>query len=820
MTLAEQIPDIDINGSFTLEINTADEPVSQSAQAGSQTLSIDLPAGPFVRVSASNASMSTAVAALSGSFTFETSGRGEQRQIVLGAIDVAAFFGDSGDPADPDDDTGVSLSDGTLLALVQADGTFALDVAGNAELLNVTDLTLAGGATLRINTTDDDVSRTIRVGGNDYLLEVEADLQEFGVDQGLFKVADFVELSGSFLLRRSVAGGVTTLTAGATDLDIFLGVRRGQPDEVGVAVDGASLGLIIEIPQTGTPNFAVASATGTVSLVGVEELELSGSLAANINRLGRVIDVTVPTSSGAGIPVRFDSPDNAESLAGNAQLTVDGFTELSGAFAFDIDKVNNVDRIKVAGTDVNAFLGQNPDGVLNGGDEIGVQISDGNFAALLLSDENGSSFALDASGTAALIGVTGLTLQGSMAARVNRTGRQINETIGGYTLLCDAHDEVTEFSGSVTLASQDFFRVEGSVGFSKSAGHLAISDGTSADVNLLTIGGENLNGFVGNRGGTADQVGLALSELDFALALVTDAADLDRNWTAVTASAGQVALVGIPGLTLAANSLSVQINRPAADGEVIDFLATPLQVSTGTGTALTLDLDGQQGELLRALGNLEIGVEGFFTASGDFAIERTNSQVTLADSNQSVVNVELLTIGAHGISGFVGINGGSDEAIGLELSDLDFALALASDLATPSRKWSALTAAVGSAAFVGVPDVTLQAVELSIAYNRPIADGVVIDFSASPLEILTGPGSTLTIEHPGDAGALLEASGRLLVDVSVLFQVSGEFALRKASQTLRVDGNDVPVELLTIGASGVNAFAGIGGGSDDAIGMN
>ncbi|MFO0203740.1 MAG: hypothetical protein ACK528_11495, partial [Alphaproteobacteria bacterium] len=427
-------------------------------------------------------------------------------------------------------------------------------------------------------------------------------------------------------------------------------------------------------------------------------------------------------------------------------------------------------RIKVAGTNIQAFLGAGR----GTADEIGAKLNDGQFAAIIDKSEANSGYAFVAAGDAALVGVDGVTLEGSADVRVNRLGYAIDQTIttptGAVQVKFDDATDVTEFTGSVTLAIQDFFRVEGSVGFGKSAGHLAISDGTSADVNLLTIGGENLNGFVGNRSGTADQVGLALSELDFALALVTDAADLDRNWTAVTANAGQVALVGIPGLTLAATSLSVQINRPAADGEVIDFLATPLQVSTGTGTALTLDLDGQQGELLRALGNLEIGVEGFFTASGDFAIERANSQVTLADSTQSVVEVELLTIGAHGISGFVGINGGSDEAIGLELSDLDFALALASDLATPSRKWAALTAAVGSAAFVGVPDVTLQAEALSLAYNRPNADGVVIDFNAKPLEVLTGPGSTLTIEHPGDAGALLEASGRLLVDVSGFFQ--------------------------------------------------
>jgi autotransporter-associated beta strand protein len=821
VTLAEQIPDIDLSGSFTLEINTGDDPVSQSAQVGSQQLTINLPAGPFVRVSASNASISTAVAAISGNFAFETSGRGIQREIAFGATDVAAFFGDARDQANPNDDTGVALSQGTLLALVGANGTIALDVAGNAALLNVPDLALAGAATIQINTTDVDVDRTIRVGGKDYRLKIEADLSRFGVEDALFKVANFVELSGDFLLEKSVAAdGMTTLMAGVSDLDIFLGVRRGQPDEVGVAVDGGSLGLVIEIPNTGTPKFAVASATGTVSLVGVQGLELSGSLAVNINRLGRAIDVTVPTPGGTGVPVRFTSAGNAQSLSGDAKLKVDGFTELAGAFAFDMDKVNDVDRIKVAGSGIRAFLGQNPDGVLDGGDEVGVQVSNAQFAALLLATELGSSYALDASGAAALVGVTGLTLQGSMAARVNRTGKKINETIGGYNLVFDSTNDVTEFSGSATLAIEDFFRVEGSLGFNKSAGNLAVSDGKSVDVNLLTIGGDNLSGFVGNRAGTADQVGLSLSDIDFALALASDAEKLDRRWTAVTATAGQVALVGIPGVTLAANSLGVQINRADADGDVIDFLATPLRVSTGTGTSLTIDLDGGQGELLRALGNLEIGVDGFITATGNFAVERGTSKVTLADSGKSVVDVELLTIGANDIGGFVGTNGGTNNAIGLTLGELDFALALASDKANPSRKWAALTASVGNASFVGITDVNLKAEELSLAYNRPNADGVVVDFNAKPLEVLTGPGSSLTIDHPGEAGALLEATGRLLVDVSGFFQVSGEFAIRKASQTLRVDGADVAADLLTIGASGVNAFAGINGGSDDAIGMN
>ncbi|MFM7865259.1 MAG: hypothetical protein ACKPHU_13675, partial [Planctomycetaceae bacterium] len=170
---------------------------------------------------------------------------------------------------------------------------------------------------------------------------------------------------------------------------------------------------------------------------------------------------------------------------------------------------------------------------------------------------------------------------------------------------------------------------------------------------------------------------------------------------------------------------------------------------------------------------------------------------------------------------FAGINAGTANPVGLSLADAGFALAIATSKADPALTWRALTADAGNAAFTGPSEIEISASSVSVAINRPASDGSLINFSADPLVVATGPTTSRTLSFDSTEGALTEASGSLRINLSNFVQFSGNLALRKSTSTLKLsDGTDVTTELLAIGGTDLNAFAGINGGSPDAIGFS
>ena len=111
-----------------------------------------------------------------------------------------------------------------------------------------------------------------------------------------------------------------------------------------------------------------------------------------------------------------------------------------------------------------------------------------------------------------------------------------------------------------------------------------------------------------------------------------------RSWTALKANAGQISLVGIDQLTLTANTLSLDINRAATDGSLIDFASTSLAIAAGGGQTITINHAAADGALLRVMGSMQLAVAGFVSVSGSFAIERSQTTVVLS-SGEEVVRI-------------------------------------------------------------------------------------------------------------------------------------------------------------------------------------
>ena len=99
-----------------------------------------------------------------------------------------------------------------------------------------------------------------------------------------------------------------------------------------------------------------------------------------------------------------------------ASLTVGGQT-IMGAFTFQKTTTSDgKSNIELLASNVSAFFG---------GGGTGLQISGGHGAILILP----TGVALDIGGMASLIGITNLTLTGTLDVRINNTGAAVKETV-------------------------------------------------------------------------------------------------------------------------------------------------------------------------------------------------------------------------------------------------------------------------------------------------------------------------------------------------------------------------------------------------------
>ncbi|MFM7837052.1 MAG: hypothetical protein ACKPJD_35095, partial [Planctomycetaceae bacterium] len=135
-------------------------------------------------------------------------------------------------------------------------------------------------------------------------------------------------------------------------------------------------------------------------------------------------------------------------------------------------------------------------------DDIGVRFSGGSLVGYIAPN---STYAFDASGTAELLGIPGLTLAGTLSARQNTTGSDISRSIsvGGVTRQLAVSAGASSVSGTLTIGT----------GIADFTGDFLIeSRGISPDRTLI-FGAAGMEALVGssNGPGTADDVGLQVT---------------------------------------------------------------------------------------------------------------------------------------------------------------------------------------------------------------------------------------------------------------------------------------------------------------------
>ena len=149
------------------------------------------------------------------------------------------------------------------------------------------------------------------------------------------------------------------------------------------------------------------------------------------------------------------------------------------------------------------------------------------------------------------------------------------------------------------------------------------------EVDSLTLGGSDLDAFVGINGGTSDAVGLELTGVEFGLALLNNQSLM---WRSLEASAATADFIGIEAVTIAADTLSVRINQAATDNSLVDYASQGLEIVTGSSSTTTLSMAASLGELLEVSGNFDVDLLSFFQVSGSFALSKSTTSITLADT--------------------------------------------------------------------------------------------------------------------------------------------------------------------------------------------
>jgi hypothetical protein len=366
-------------------------------------------------------------------------------------------------------------------------------------------------------------------------------------------------------------------------------------------------------------------------------------------------------------------------VTGSITLTIDEFVHVTGDFAFEQGTAETVTLegpgavqgsvtfLKIGASNASAFFGV---GGPNGPGRMGLAISNVSFALALGTPGAAglggmkSFFALRATGSVALVGIDGfsasmqsVTIELNQARPIVSTDapRAIDFSLRPLTVATGPSSSMAlnfagtlfRASGSIKIEIGGFVYLEGSVAFEKGTTLTAVplSDGTTVNLTALKIGASNVNAFVGT--GYADPlpndgvfdpgaaaIGLKLSNVSFGIALLKPVAPgATRSYFALKATAGTIALVGVPGFTLAATNLSIEINSSSdsATGQpnplpTVNFAARNLVLPTGPGGPnVTLDFNGR---LLRASGRVTLGIADVQLAADIYFEQttRTNGQ--------------------------------------------------------------------------------------------------------------------------------------------------------------------------------------------------
>lgn len=223
VTASVGIPDVSVNGTFSVKLNSTGPAFSATVDVNGTTVPLSVPGGAYLQVTATgaapgeHATLTVLGIALTGDFTFE------QRQTSTGGEQVVTVAGSA-----------ISLDLGTvandLITVTNGSGAFIITNAGVAGTstatlsTNISGVTLGGTFSVRINTTNAAVNETVVVSGSPTAINVSAgpylQISGNGVTLGVLGVT----MTGNFSFeQRTSVGGSQLITVMASNVSFNFG---------------------------------------------------------------------------------------------------------------------------------------------------------------------------------------------------------------------------------------------------------------------------------------------------------------------------------------------------------------------------------------------------------------------------------------------------------------------------------------------------------------------------------------------------------------------------------------------------------------------
>ncbi|MGL4256040.1 MAG: hypothetical protein ACRCSL_06855, partial [Microbacterium sp.] len=262
-----------LTGALRLEVNTTDARVTETLSVGAGTVSIDVAAGPYLRLAGTGIVLTVLSQQLRADIAFERTtsygangvlGGGDDTTVTRIALANVAVSLAAGAAK-------LSLTGGSALFVLTATGGLAGRVAGTVALTGVPGVALAGTLVLEINTTTARVNETVQVGTATATVDLPA-----GLAGGYLRIAGTgvqITVGG-----QTLAGDVEVVKNG-TDLTLTLSegvIRFGTPTSPLVSV--TEIEGVFRLTATG-----MAGSVSATLAVTVPGLAVDGDVAVQIN---------------------------------------------------------------------------------------------------------------------------------------------------------------------------------------------------------------------------------------------------------------------------------------------------------------------------------------------------------------------------------------------------------------------------------------------------------------------------------------------------------------------------------------------------------
>ncbi len=211
------VSSLDLSGTFSVTLNDTALAYNQSVNVNGTTVTVNVPAGPYLRVTGVGANLTVQGIGIAGNFTFERkqTTTGGERVVTVAASAVSLDLGSTANDL-------ISVTNGSGAFIITADGLAGTSTATVG--INVSGVSLAGTFTVRINDTSVAVNETVNVGGSNVTINLPAgpylQVKGTGVTLGFLGVS----LSGNFSFeQRTSLGGSQMITVMADSVSFNFG---------------------------------------------------------------------------------------------------------------------------------------------------------------------------------------------------------------------------------------------------------------------------------------------------------------------------------------------------------------------------------------------------------------------------------------------------------------------------------------------------------------------------------------------------------------------------------------------------------------------